>query len=64
MSAEQIANAFVQHYYQTFDGNAQNLAPLFVSRQYHRMRFPDRIAAERRHSCLSRFAVEKRAGGF
>jgi hypothetical protein len=31
MSAEQVANAFVQHYYQTFDSNVQNLAGLFVS---------------------------------
>ncbi|GKY94461.1 hypothetical protein MPSEU_000412000 [Mayamaea pseudoterrestris] len=30
MSAEQVANAFVQHYYQTFDSNVQQLAQLFT----------------------------------
>lgn len=31
MSAEEIAKAFVQHYYQSFDSNADSLAGLFVS---------------------------------
>lgn len=31
MSAEEVANAFVQHYYSTFDSNVDNLASLFVS---------------------------------
>jgi hypothetical protein len=30
MSAEQVANAFVQHYYQTFDTNPNQLTSLFV----------------------------------
>jgi hypothetical protein len=30
MSANEVANAFVSHYYQTFDSNVDNLAPLFV----------------------------------
>ena len=32
MSAESVADAFVQHYYQTRDNNVQNLGGLFVSR--------------------------------
>ena len=32
MSAESVADAFVQHYYQTRDNNVQALAGLFVSR--------------------------------
>ena len=31
MSAEEVAKAFVQHYYQAFDSNADSLAGLFVS---------------------------------
>ena len=31
MSAEEVAQAFVQHYFQTFDSNVDNLAGLFVS---------------------------------
>jgi hypothetical protein len=31
MSAEEVAKAFVQHYYQTFDGNVDQLAGLYVS---------------------------------
>lgn len=30
MSAEEVAKAFVQHYYQTFDNNVDGLAGLFV----------------------------------
>ena len=30
MSAEEVAKAFVGHYYQTFDGGAANLASLYV----------------------------------
>jgi hypothetical protein len=30
MSAEEVAKAFVQHYYQTFDANVDGLAGLFV----------------------------------
>lgn len=29
---EEVGNAFVQHYYNTFDQNRQNLAPLYVRR--------------------------------
>ncbi len=32
MSAESVADAFVQHYYQTRDSNVQSLGGLFVSR--------------------------------
>jgi hypothetical protein len=31
MSAEEIATAFVQHFYQTFDNGVDALAGLFVS---------------------------------
>lgn len=31
MSGEEVAKAFVQHYYQTFDGNVDQLAGLYVS---------------------------------
>ena len=31
MSAEDIAKAFVQHFYQAFDSNVDSLAGLFVS---------------------------------
>ena len=31
MSADQVANAFTQHYYQTFDSNPDALVGLFVS---------------------------------
>jgi len=34
MSAEEIANAFVAHYYQTFDSNVEQLQSLFVRRSY------------------------------
>lgn len=30
MSAEEVANAFVQHYYNTFDNNRAALASLYV----------------------------------
>lgn len=30
MSAEEVAKAFVQHYYQTFDSNVDSLGSLFV----------------------------------
>lgn len=33
MSAEEVAQAFVQHFYQTFDSNVESLAGLFVSFQ-------------------------------
>ena len=35
MSAEQVANAFTQHYYQTFDSNPDALVGLFVSLLWH-----------------------------
>lgn len=31
MSAEDVAKAFVQHFYQTFDSNVDGLAGLYVS---------------------------------
>lgn len=31
MSAEEVANAFVQHFFTTFDNGVDNLAGLFVS---------------------------------
>jgi hypothetical protein len=31
MSAEEVAKAFVQHYYQAFDTNVDGLAGLYVS---------------------------------
>ena len=31
MSAEEVAKAFVGHFYQAFDSNAQGLAGLYVS---------------------------------
>ena len=31
MSAEEVAQAFVQHFYQAFDSNVDSLAGLFVS---------------------------------
>jgi hypothetical protein len=31
MSAEEVAKAFVQHFYQAFDTNVDSLAGLFVS---------------------------------
>jgi len=31
MSAEEVAKAFVQHFYNTFDADAQQLGGLFVS---------------------------------
>jgi hypothetical protein len=31
MSAEEVAKAFVQHFYQTFDTNVDGLAGLYVS---------------------------------
>jgi len=31
MSAEEVANAFVGHFYQTLDADASQLAPLYVS---------------------------------
>jgi hypothetical protein len=34
MSAEEVANAFVQHFYQTFDNGVDGLAGLFVSISY------------------------------
>eukprot|EP00984_Skeletonema_dohrnii_P016790 scaffold7514_cov112-Skeletonema_dohrnii-CCMP3373.AAC.3 len=37
MSAEEVANAFVQHFYATFDANADNLGGLFVSNWCSRM---------------------------
>jgi hypothetical protein len=30
MSAEEVAKAFVQHYYQSFDSNVESLGSLFV----------------------------------
>jgi hypothetical protein len=33
MSAEEVANAFVPHYYQLLDSNPDNLVQLFVSTQ-------------------------------
>jgi Nuclear transport factor 2 (NTF2) domain len=30
MSVEEVANAFVQHYYTSFDSNVEQLAGLFV----------------------------------
>lgn len=36
MSAEEVAQAFVQHYYNTFDSNnAEQLSGLFVSSAVH-----------------------------
>lgn len=32
MSAEEVAKAFVQHFYQTFDSNIEGLAGLYVSK--------------------------------
>jgi hypothetical protein len=32
MSADEVANAFVTHYYQSLDSNAETLAGLFVRR--------------------------------
>ena len=32
MSYEEVANAFVPHYYQTFDSNIEALSSLFVSK--------------------------------
>ncbi len=32
MSAEEVANAFVNHFYQTFDGGVDALAGLYVSK--------------------------------
>ncbi|KAG5177623.1 hypothetical protein JKP88DRAFT_350626 [Tribonema minus] len=32
MSAEEVAKAFAQHFYQTFTANAQSLAPLYNDR--------------------------------
>jgi hypothetical protein len=37
MSSEEVAKAFVQHFYQTFDADAQNLVGLFVSRELLRI---------------------------
>ena len=31
MSAEEVAKAFIQHFYQGFDANVESLASLFVS---------------------------------
>ena len=31
MSAEEVAKAFAQHYYTTFDSNVQGLSSMFVS---------------------------------
>lgn len=31
MSADEVAKAFVQHFYQTFDANPEGLAGLYVS---------------------------------
>ena len=31
MSADEVGNAFVQHYYQAFDSDANGLAGLYVS---------------------------------
>lgn len=31
MSAEEVAKAFVAHYYQTFDSNREQLTSLYVS---------------------------------
>lgn len=36
MSAEEVAKAFVQHFYQAFDGGADQLAGLFVSSLFAR----------------------------
>ena len=35
MSAEEVAQAFVGHYYQAFDNDANQLASLFVRFQFH-----------------------------
>jgi hypothetical protein len=32
MSAEEVAKAFTQHFYQAFDTNIESLASLFVSK--------------------------------
>jgi len=37
MSAEEVAKAFVQHFYATFDSNADHLGGLFVSISCSRM---------------------------
>lgn len=34
MSHNEVANAFVTHYYQTFDQSVMNLAALYVSLRY------------------------------
>ena len=34
MSAEEVAKAFVQHFYNSFDSNVEALAGLYVSRMY------------------------------
>jgi hypothetical protein len=45
MSAEEVAKAFVQHYYQTFDGNVDQLAGLYVS-VHDACSFGSRIGSE------------------
>ncbi|KAL3805180.1 hypothetical protein ACHAW5_005292 [Stephanodiscus triporus] len=42
MSAEEIATAFVQHFYQTFDNGVDSLGGLFVSNSYPILRLIDR----------------------
>lgn len=39
MSAEEIATAFVQHFYQTFDNGVDSLGGLFVSYIFHTQSF-------------------------
>ena len=34
MSAEEVAKAFVQHFYTSFDSNVENLKDLYVSKSY------------------------------
>jgi len=36
MSAEEVAKAFVQHFYQTFDAGVDALSGLFVSNIYNK----------------------------
>ena len=38
MTAEEVGNAFVQHYYQAFDSDANGLAGLYVSTSASRSR--------------------------
>lgn len=42
MSAEEVAKAFVQHYYTTFDTNRAGLASLYVRLRLHPINPPNK----------------------